>query len=411
MPVELRPITPEELPAFARTAALVYAAPMPDEARLAQLADTTEFDRTYAAFDGDRLVATSVTASYQLSVPGGVLPCGGLGRVAVSPTHRRQGLLTAIMRHHLDDGRRRGEPVAALWASEAPIYGRFGYGVATRSLRWELPRRFSEFRPELRGKGLAAAARVHLLDPEAPADAVVEVIRPVHERVMTRVAGFIARPADVWAAQLRRSGSGVRWAVCRDDDGAVDGYAGYRVTSGYNEAGPENSLAITELMATTPESYAGLLRFLFDHDLVGKINALFRPIDEPLALMLADGRRLAATPMEGMWLRLTDVGTALSRRCYPGNDRIILGVDDPFPEPSTTNWCLDAGPDGARCEETAEPADLTLGAADLAAAYLGGTAFTRLVRAGLASERCPGVAAAATRLFGWDAQPWAPTYF
>lgn len=411
MPVELRPITADELPAFTRTASLIYATPTPDEARLAELAALTEFDRTLAGFDGDRVVATSLTASYQLSVPGAVLPTGGLASVTVSPTHRRQGLLTEMMRHHLADGRDRGEPLAALWASEAPIYGRYGYGTATRSARWELHRRFGVLRPELRGKELDAASRVELLEPGAPAAEVVEQIRPVHDALLGKVAGVLERPDAQWQSRLRRGSPDLRWAIWRAPDGTARGYAGYRVTSGYSEAGPENNLNIAELMTTTPDSYLGLLRFLLDHDLVGKINALFRPVDEPLGQMLADPRRLSVTPMEGMWLRLADVGAALGGRRYQVADRIIFGVDDPFPEPSSCNWCLDAGPDGASCAPTSEAPDLTLGASNLAAAYLGGTPFTNLVRAGLATEHRAGAALAATRLFAWDPQPWAPTYF
>jgi predicted acetyltransferase len=411
MPVELRPISADELPAFTKTAALVYAIPPPDEARLAELADITEFDRTLAGFEGDRLIATSVTASYRLSVPGAVLPAGGLASVAVAPTHRRQGLLTEIMRHHLAEGRRRGEPLACLWASEAPIYGRFGYGVASRSLRWELHRRFGEFRPELRGKGRAAASRVELLDPETPAADVLDRIRPIHDSLLDRVPGVLERPEPMWRSRLRRPGSDVRWAVFPAADGTPVGYAGYRVATGYTEAGTENTLSITELVAPDLDGYAGLLRFLLDHDLVGKVNALFRPIDEPLGLMLADPRRLSATPMEGIWLRLLDVGAALSLRRYGVSDRIVLGVEDPFPQPATTNWCLDAGPDGATCQPTAEAPDVTLGVGDLAAAYLGGTRCTDLVRAGLATEHSEGAALAATRLLAWDPQPWAPTYF
>jgi predicted acetyltransferase len=252
---------------------------------------------------------------------------------------------------------------------------------------------------------------VELLAPGTPVTEVLEQIRPIHDALLGKVPGVLERPGPQWLSRLRRGSADLRWAVWRAPDGTAQGYAGYRVSSGYTEAGPENNLNITELMTTSTESYLGLLRFLLDHDLVGKVNALFRPADEPLALMLDDPRRLTVTAMEGMWLRLVDVGAALAGRQYRVSDRIIFGVDDPFPEPSTTNWCLDAGPDGATCQPTAEPADLSLGAGDLAATYLGGTRFTDLVRAGLATEHRPGAAGAATRLFAWDSQPWAPTYF
>ena len=39
-----------------------------------------------------------------------------------------------MMDAQLDDIRERGEPIAALWASEETIYGRYGYGLASLGL-------------------------------------------------------------------------------------------------------------------------------------------------------------------------------------------------------------------------------------------------------------------------------------
>src|SRR5206468_3009055 len=93
---------------------------------LAVSTQITEFERTLAFFDGAEIVATAGIFSYQMTLPGGTLPCGGVARISVQSTHRRRGLLTAMMRRQLDDMHERGEPLAALYASEAPIYGRFG---------------------------------------------------------------------------------------------------------------------------------------------------------------------------------------------------------------------------------------------------------------------------------------------
>src|SRR4051794_22461465 len=91
-----------------------------------------ELDRTLGLWEGDRVVATAGIYSRRLSVPGAVVPCAGVTWITVAPTHRRRGVLTAIMRRQLDElHERQGEPVAALWAAEYPIYGRFGYAPAT----------------------------------------------------------------------------------------------------------------------------------------------------------------------------------------------------------------------------------------------------------------------------------------
>src|SRR3954469_8294014 len=84
--------------------------------------------RALAAFDGDRPVGLAAAYSFDLSIPGGELPCAGVTWVGVLPTHRRRGILRDFMRRQLEDVHSWGEPIAALWASEASIYGRFGYG-------------------------------------------------------------------------------------------------------------------------------------------------------------------------------------------------------------------------------------------------------------------------------------------
>ena len=87
----------------------------------------------HAAFDGDRIVGGAGAFTFALSVPGGgKSPAAGVTVVGVLPTHRRRGVLTSMMKAQLEDCRARGELAAYLWASEATIYGRFGYGLASR---------------------------------------------------------------------------------------------------------------------------------------------------------------------------------------------------------------------------------------------------------------------------------------
>src|SRR3954471_1812008 len=86
-------------------------------------------ERFYAAYDGDAPVGSAADFPFTVTVPGGELAAGGVTWVAVLPSHRRQGVLTQLMRRELDDLHERGDPLAVLWASEAAIYGRFGYGL------------------------------------------------------------------------------------------------------------------------------------------------------------------------------------------------------------------------------------------------------------------------------------------
>src|SRR5512134_3507345 len=102
-------------------------------------------ERMHAAFDGTRAVGGAGAFPFDLSVPGGTVPCAGVTVVGVYPTDRRRGVLTAMMRAQLDAAHERGDPIAALWASDERIYGRYGYGLASLVGRMDLLRADSAF--------------------------------------------------------------------------------------------------------------------------------------------------------------------------------------------------------------------------------------------------------------------------
>src|SRR3954447_20083799 len=129
--MEMRAIAAAELEPFLRASEGAFHEDVHDE-DLELFSELVEPDRTLAAFDGAQMVATTAIFTRELTVPGAVMSVAGVTLVGVLPTHRRRGLLTQLMRRQLDDVRAAGESVAALWASEAAIYGRFGYGCAAR---------------------------------------------------------------------------------------------------------------------------------------------------------------------------------------------------------------------------------------------------------------------------------------
>src|SRR5215467_6637839 len=112
--------------------------------------------------------------SVRLTVPGGRVDAAGLTVAGVLPTHRRRGLLRAMMRDLLDACHRRGAPVAYLWATEDTIYGRFGFGLASFTAEIYLPRLRSAFHAPF-----AASARARL----GPLAAAEEYLAPIYERV------------------------------------------------------------------------------------------------------------------------------------------------------------------------------------------------------------------------------------
>src|SRR3954469_23349794 len=344
--MELRPATREEFDDFGRAALSAFHQELNDADR-ERYKRIDEPERSLAWFDDDRIVATTGAYTRELSVPGAVVPCAAVTAVAVVATHRRRGLLTAMMRRQLEDVRERGDSVAALWASEGGIYARFGYGIAARAAR------LVARRP---GARLAAAAAFGEPLRAGPAGEHVEVMRAVHERVLPRRPGMLDRRGPWWRDRLNdpeslRHGAQPLQAVITED-----GYALYAVRPDSAEDGPAGEVRVRELVAATPDAHAQLWAFLLDQDLTRTITWRLAPVDEPLWLALSDPRAVRMTLTDGLWTRLVDVAAALSARTYAGDADVVLAVADDFCPWNTGRYRLSAG----GCERTQAAADLEL---------------------------------------------------
>jgi predicted acetyltransferase len=384
-----------------------FGASLPTDEELAASRETTEFDRTLAFFEGPEMVATAGIFSYEVTVPGGTLRCGGVTRVSVLSTHRRRGLLTAMMRRQLDDMHERGEPLAALYASEAPIYGRFGYGLATYQAAVEIERSHAAF-----GTKVAGGGRLSMVDvPTA-----VRAFARVWDRARPNQPGMLGQD-ERWIRilladlELHREGASPHYRVLYQTDDSPSGFAIYRLKLDWDASGPNGTLLLQMLVAATSDAYAALWRHVLDVDLMARVTAEMRPVDEPLRFLLADSRQPKTRIEDGIWLRLVDVVAALAGRRYGVEGRLALRVRDAFCPWNDRQVELVGGPAGAECRPREGAADLSLDAADLAALYLGGNRFRTLFEAGRVQELRPGAIARADAMFATDRAPWCPSHF
>ena len=132
---------------------------VPSEEEVERFSQALPVERMHAAFDGKEIVGGAGVFPFEMTVPGGPVQCAGVTVVGVLPTHRRRGLLSRMMRAQIDDVHERGEPFAVLWASEATIYGRFGYGLASMTYEIRLPRTWAALRAGNPGSHRRDAAR------------------------------------------------------------------------------------------------------------------------------------------------------------------------------------------------------------------------------------------------------------
>lgn len=404
MTVDVRGIRPEELDDLVRAVSAGFGGHINDR-DLALEHQVLESDRTVAATDGETFVGGATACTMTLSVPGAIVPSAGLTSVSVLPTHRRRGILTAMMRQIVDDVRDR-EPISMLWAAEGGIYGRFGYGMATTGAALKIQRHHSAFRP---GHRSAGSTRL------ATREEAMKLIPPIYDRVAADQPGFIGQN-EAWTRyrftihDFRDDGFGKEhfFAVHEGSEGP-DGYVAYRIKADW-EGEEAHKLKVEELVAATPGAYADLWRYVFDIDLVETTMAWDRSPHEPLLHLLADLNTAKVELHDGLWVRLIRLEEALAARSYPADGRMVLEVDDGFCPWNTGRYELVGGPEGAECGPTDAQPDLQVTAEDLGSVYLGGVSFRGLARAGRL-DAPPEVLARADAMFGWDPPPWCPIVF
>jgi predicted acetyltransferase len=368
-----------------------------------------EYDRTLAAYDGDAIVATAGAFSLEMTVPGGPAPVAGVTVVGVLPTHRRRGLLTALMTRQLGDLHEQGrEPVAALWASEPAIYGRFGYGLASQHLSVTVRRGWNRFLP-------SAPAETGRLVLDEPAKVRADLDR-VFDAVRRTRPGHFARSSGFWDMRLfdperRRNGAGPLRCVVHEGPDGVDGYALYAAKQHWDDGGPEGTISVREVTAADPAAHAALWRFLCDIDLMASV-AGWTATDDPLLHLLADPRRATPVVKDNLWVRIVDLGRALTARGYTAPVDVVLDVADTGCPWNAGRWRLAADATGATCDRTSEPADLAITGTELGAAYLGGTTLATLAAAGRVTELRPGTLEPASLAFGGAGRaPYCPQIF
>jgi predicted acetyltransferase len=404
----LRSIGIDELPAVSRLVESVFLSDHHDDEDELEAA-LYEPERSLAIFDGAVPVASALIYTRDLTVPGGPVPAACVSWVAVAPTHRRRGLLTRMMRHQLTDlHEQHREPVATLWASEGAIYGRFGYGLASRDGHVTVNTADGRMHD-----GLGRTGRLRL--PTA-AEALPD-LTAVYEAARADRAGLLDRRGPWWQKRLfdperRREGaSSLRFVVHHDDGGTPDAYAIFNGKPAWNASGPQGEVGVREFLAITAAGYAAVWRFLTEMDLVRQIRWNHAPLDEPLPYLLDNPGAVQQAVSLALWVRVVDVDRALAARRYSTHIDIVLDVSDELCPWNAGRYRLTGDPDAACCTPTDADPDLSLSTTVLGAAYLGGTTLATLAAAGLVTEHRPGALDAASAAFRAARLPYSPEIF
>ncbi|WP_341717237.1 GNAT family N-acetyltransferase [Micromonospora sp. FIMYZ51] len=364
--------------------------------------------RALVVRDGAELVATATAFTRDLAVPGGEVPAAHVSMVGVAPTHRRRGLLTAMMHRQLRDIRDAGrEPVAVLWASEGRIYPRFGYGLASQRLE------IDSVTAELRLP--APTPDEGRLRLDLPANRRPDLAR-VYDQARLDRPGWSARDDRWWRYVLvdpesQRGGATERRVVLHEGPDGVDGYGLFRTKAEWDSGGPKSTTTVDEVVATSPAAYRAIWRMLLSIDLTRRLTSNRAAVDEPLLWLVDEPRRLGVRQIDALWVRVVDVPAALAARRYATDLDVVIEVTDDLLPENTGRWRLVGGPKTASCTPATGPADLACDVRCLGELFLGGASLTTLAAAGRVRELRSGALAETTPAFTWHRAPSAMEVF
>lgn len=407
MGIEVRTITDGEIAAWCAAANAGFLHPVGDVDAETLRPDMC-LDRTWAGFDGDTVVATLSSFRSQLSVPGGgALDASAVTAVTTTSTYRRRGLASRLIAGELAASAERGEQLSILIAAEWQIYGRFGYGAATEHQNWTVD---------------AAAARLRHHPPGTVEYVDQSTARPlaaeIHERHRPTRPGEISRSEFFWDLDfgIVRPPSWSEpkpsfYVVAHDPAGVATGVARYQTEGHWEHRRPQGEATVRLFVTSDPSAEALLWHHLINLDLIAKVCVRNRPADELLPLLLVDARHAQPSGRaDFLWIRPLDVAAILSARSYLVSGQVVLEVVDAAGL-AAGRFALDGGPEGGSCVRTTASADLTMDAAVLGSAYLGGYSIRTLAAAGLLDEHSSGAVARADAMFHSPVSPWCSTWF
>jgi predicted acetyltransferase len=398
MAIEFRPVTASEMGQFGLVTSYAFAGEAGDGPEN-EFTKQVRPEWTLFAFDGAKLAATFATFPFTMGANGRALALGGVTAVSTQPEYRRQGLIRQLMTQAFQAMREKDQSVAALWASQAAIYQRYGYALSSIKRCYSIDTVDIHFFDGDRGS--LPVTRINTLEGEKIADALY------HEFIANRM-GYLYRDKKLWQSRIfkeKKKAGPIHVAVAFEGKQSR-GYMVYTMRHSKVGHGTRfQEIDVRDFAWLSIDAYRSLWSFLAKHDLVGKVSWKYAPLDDPAPDFFVEPRLLHIKNYEGIWFRIVDLAAAVEGRGYQVSDKLTLEIagDEMCPWNNGT-WQIDASPEGTKVTSTTAPPDVTLSIKAMASLYTGFREARRLSGWGLIK----GEAAAIERLSQLFATRYAP---
>jgi predicted acetyltransferase len=405
MTVEIRPALPEEMVQMGAIGSYSYAGAFGDGPDTVMVSSNRP-EWTLCAFIDGEMAASFCTIPFTMRALGRAVPMGGISMIGTLPHHRRKGLVRKLMTQALGNMRDSGQMVAALWASQAAIYQRYQFAMATVCRSYDIDTVDIGFHDSDMGD-----CEVVLTGPENCLDELKSIYI---ENATDRIC-YLHRSSLLWRMNFlddRPEDGPVRIGLCRDDTGSAVGYVVFSLRAAkVNHPSRGQQIKIRDLVALNSNAYRSLWRFIASHDLVGSVQWHNAPLDDPASELFIEPRLLKMRDDEGLWFRVVDVAGALGQRGYIESGEIRIGIqDDPLAPWNGGTYLLRASPDGAEVSRSSGSPDIQLSVKALGSLYTGFRSAAVLAGWGLVEGDRQKIALAG-RIFSSPYLPHCPDHF
>ncbi len=358
--VEVRAANTEEMEDFrfiANLALQEHGNPMRDPVTFLQPEWST------CVFEHGELSTTFGAWPFSMRFNGERAHVAGVTAVGTNPTKRRRGYLRFAMEHSLDEQYERGQSLAALYASQAGIYQRFGYAVCSRRQRYELDPHDLSFVHAPTPTGQLSISNAKDLPDNAA------VIRDLYRQYMQPRNGLLHRGLNLWNAEVLSEPEDVHEGPVRvllyEEDGEALGYMVFtsmesRELNELSAGQRDHRMTIREYGWLTPAAYVALWQYAAGQDLTWRIYLNDAPSDDPILHFARDPRTLRVQVMDGILVRIVDLPRALMTRKYPVESELTFRVIDELCDWNQGTWKLSTGPEGSDIRQVDAAPDLTM---------------------------------------------------
>jgi predicted acetyltransferase len=347
------------------------------------------------AHDSGAVVAHGFLFSLRAWFGGAAVHVGGIASVGVAPEARGRRVGSALVEHLHSTSTARGDALTVLYPFRQSFYARLGYATTSAYRRVTLAPDAIPYRADLRARPAIGADRA--------------AMQACWEATGVRRTGTLARPEGLWNARL--SDERRTFLVVEGVAGAVEGYVGWTLTQEQEDLPGATTLVVDEMAAATAAAARSLWGLVAAQR--GQVTRVCADLaaDDPIDRTFVDadrGRPGSEHRVEhslgeivvGPMLRLTDARRALAARGYRAEGSVILEVGGDRLRVVARDGRADVEHAGA-----ADPTDLRLDMAGLAAVAYGALPVSHAARLGWVAARDDRAGARAEQLLS------LPPYF